>query len=280
MGLRKDFLVHKNRTIESFKLVRSDVSGINTNIDQLKNTLASVELSISSLGGEMLSLKTSLDKCISDVSMQQMGNLNLMAKIDIVSKSIGEMVDNISTFRNKIENILSKNSGLSRQIDSQGNSIKKLLPKSSKQSLEIRKLNSALKKSQQDIKKLRKLMDRKLKTAKRADKEIESTVKSQRKRIVQLNKKVDSKKPVGKRVIKKIVAKTVKKKITVKKPRKTFKKSPKKTAKKMPKISVKRRRSQGKTIVTVKTPDRTLVEAVTPSKGGNVKVVRGRNPLF
>lgn len=270
MGLRKDFLIHKAKTIESFLLARADISSINNSMEHLKIHVSSVESRILVIDNEVLNLRKLLDKCISDLSMQQMGNLSLMTKIDSVSKSIGEMADNIGSFRNKVDNILSKNSGLSRQINSQNNSIKKLLPKSSKQSLEIRKLNSALKKSQQDIKKLRNLMDRKLKTAKRADKEIESTVKSQRKRIAQLNKKVDSKKPVGKRVIRKIVAKTVKKKIIVKKyPKKISKTS---------KINVRKRRSQGKTIVTVKTPNRTLVQAVT--KGENVRVVRGRNPLI
>ena len=247
------------------------MTSININIEQLKNTLSSVELSISSLGNEIPSLKTTLDRCLSDISVQQSNNHEISSKIENVSKSIESFADAINSFKGRINNVISKNQSLSRDITNQNKLVKKIMPRTAKQSLEIKKLGSSLKKSQNEVKNLRNLLNRKLSLIKRADDKLESTIKQQRKRIVELNKKLDVKKSVGKQVIKKSARATIKGKTAPKKA------SPKKS---LPRISVKRRRAQDKTIITVKTPGKTLVEAVTPTKKKTVGVFREKNPLI
>ena len=95
MGLRKDFLIHKRRTIESFRFARADITAINVNVEQLKNTLSSVESGISNIGSEISNLKNALDKCSSDINLQQISSLNVISKIDSINKSIGNAADAI-----------------------------------------------------------------------------------------------------------------------------------------------------------------------------------------
>lgn len=260
MGIRKDFLIHKSRTIDSFKFVKVDISAINLSVEQLKNTLSAVEAALANLGTDIISTNGALDKCLSDISLQQINSLNINSKIDSVNKSVDAAAKAINSFSGRINGIAVQNQLFSKKINSQDDSIKKI---SSKNSSDIKKLTSALKNSQKEIVMLRSIFNRSLVAAKKANLSLESTLKKQRDRIVELNQKIDGKKAISKKITK--PAKLAAKKLS---------------PKKIPKINVRKRKLQGKTIITVKTPNKTLVEAITPSKGGNVKVVRGRNPLI
>ncbi len=98
MGIGKDFLTHKSRTIDSFKFVKVDISAISLSIEQLKNTLSMVEAALANLGTDIVSIKGALDKCMSDISLQQINSLNINLKIDNVDKSIDGAVDTINSF--------------------------------------------------------------------------------------------------------------------------------------------------------------------------------------
>ena len=90
-------------------------------------------------------------------------------------------------------------------ISEQNRILKILIPRSKSHSLKIRHLNSKLKKSQEEIKKLRNFINRKLRTAKRADLELELKIKSQRMRIIKLNKKIEDNKGIRIKRVKKNV---------------------------------------------------------------------------
>ena len=67
MSLRKDFLVHRRKTAESFRFVRADVSGIMINIEHIKNMLLALESKTSSLDNNIADLKNTLDKYLFDI---------------------------------------------------------------------------------------------------------------------------------------------------------------------------------------------------------------------
>lgn len=225
MGLRKDFLAHKRKTIESFRFVREDILGINLNIEHMNSTLQPVQLGVSKLEENILKMKGMLEKCSSDVDNQQTNNLSIEAKVDNVCKSVEIISGEVSSFRNKIRNISSKSQTLSRKINFQNKSVKKLLPRSKKQSIRIRQLNSALRVSQEDVRKLKKFINGGLRTAKRRCAELEETVKKQRSRILALNRKIEGRK-VTRKTAKRITKRAPKKTITtVKTPKKTVKKT-------------------------------------------------------
>src|SRR3989338_9700184 len=88
LGLRKDFLVHKRKTIESFKLVRDDISTLDGSINNLKNTLVSVESRISNIYNETLNLRDAIGQNASEINAQRSHNANMQSKIEQINKSI------------------------------------------------------------------------------------------------------------------------------------------------------------------------------------------------
>ena len=277
MGLRKDFLIHKRRTIESFIFVKSDVSGILANIEHIRKVLASLDMRISALDNEMALLRSIADRFSSDISMQQSNSQNMVSEIESVKKSLANSAKAIGLSEDKTEDALFKNQALSRKIISQEKLIKGLLSGSKLQYSAGRKLSSELRIYKGDISKIKNLLNRKLSTVKKKDSELEAKIKSQRGTIASLNRKIEGKKAARKPS----AIKSAKKKIAPKKaaPKKIL--SKKTLPKRKPsKISVIKRKVQDKTVITVKTPGKTLIEAVTPGKKEIVKVIRGKNPLI
>ena len=227
MSLRRDFLVHKRKTVESFRFVRSDISGINAALEHIKNSISSLDSKLASVDIEAGNLKRFVEKCASDIGIQENYNLSIQSKIDVVNKLISETVSTLGSFKSSINDvlgkILSRNQQTSNKISSYDKSIKKLFVNSKKQSLRNKQLTSSLKQNQEESKKLRNLLNKKLKTYQRKENEIESKIKHQRKLISLLNNKIE-----GKKWVRKIVKRTITKKIT---PRKTVTKTvtPKKT---------------------------------------------------
>lgn len=222
MGLRKDFLIHRRRTVESFKFVKADISSVNNSIENLKNMLASLESRISSLDMGAADLRKSIEKCSLDISLQQNNNLNLLSKIDTIHKSILNTTNTAVSIKNKIGGIVANNQKTSKKISANNDSIKNLSLKSKKQTATNRKLSSASNQAQKEIKKIRNFLNRRLRTVNRKNSELEITIKKQKKRIISLNKKIEGKK-LAKAIKKKtkrltpITKKTTKKIITPKK---------------------------------------------------------------
>lgn len=244
MGLRKDFLVHKRKTIESFRFVKSDISIIKSSVENIKGILAGLDSKISALENDLSSLKGMLERCLHEVGMQRSHGNNMASRIDNANKSLGNLSRSISSFTNKLRKISSKGNSLSKKLVSQNNYIKKLLPRSAKQSLKIRHMNSVLRISQDDIKKLRIFINRKLRTVKRRDTELEETIKKQRRRILQLSRKIE-----GKKV----------------------------TRKTSPKRTIKGKIIPKKKITTIKTPKRTITKTETPKRETIVEIIKQKN---
>lgn len=192
MGLRKDFLIHKRKTVESFRLVRADISSININIEHIRNMLSSMESRVSTLGNEVSSMHKALDKCSADINMQQNNNLNIQSRIEDINKSISSAVAKVSSFKDNINNIIFKNQKISKRVTANNNLAKKLLSKSKTQSLKNIQLNSAIRNSQEEIKKIKNFLNRKLRTVKKRDLELEARIKKQRRNILALSKKIKS----------------------------------------------------------------------------------------
>ena len=264
LGIRKDFLVHRKRTVESFGYVKADISSINAGMESMKNMLGSVEARISALDSQIAGLSKALDKCAFDIGMQQNHNLDIQSKAENINKLISDVVAAVTAFKSKINNLVSNGQQISKNIAINKNSIKRLSLSSKSQSLKNRQIDSALKKSQKDIKKIKNLLNRKLKSTKRKDLELEAKIKSQRKSVIKLNRKIEGKKLVKpkKRIAKKAIAR---------------KATPKKRAVKK---TVIKKVTPKKTVTTVKTPKRTVTTTVTPTKKNIVEIVKGKNPLI
>lgn len=224
LGLRKDFLVHKRKTIESFKLVRDDISTLDGSINNLKNTLVSVESRISNIYNETLNLRDAIGQNASEINAQRSHNANMQSKIEQINKSISNAIFTIESLNKGVSNLISKQQQLSGNVSGNSNAIKKLFSITKVQSLRNRQLNSALNKSQIEFKKIRSFLNIKLRGVNRANKGVEATIKNQRKRIVALNRKIEGKKSIrikAKRKAKKRASsatrKTTKKIITPKK---------------------------------------------------------------
>ena len=155
MGLRKDFLIHKKKTVDSFRFVRADISGININIENMKSMLTSTELRISALDNKVTVLRKELDKCLSDINVQQNNYLNIYSKIEYISKSISSIVTAMTSLKNSISKIASSNKNIVKDTSSNRNSIKKLFSISKMQSLKNNQVNSELKKFKAEINKLK-----------------------------------------------------------------------------------------------------------------------------
>ena len=207
LGLRNEFLVHKRKTVESFRFVRADVSNIMINMEHIKNMLLTLESKASLMDSNSADLKNTIDKYLFD--------------IEGISKSTEQTSDAVGNFNNVIKKITYQNKSMSKEITRNNKSIKKLLPRFKRQSVDLRKLASALKQSQNEIRKLKNLLSSKLRTAKRGNLELEARITSQKKRILQLNRKIENKKMMRKapkRTIRRVTPrKTITKTITPKK---------------------------------------------------------------
>lgn len=154
MGLRKDFSAHKRKTVESFALVRADISAISASIEQLKNRLSFIESETSMANSSILSLSNSVDKCSLSIKAQQSSSFNLQSKIEHTNKSIANAIATISSLNKSLDSVLSKYQKISERVLSHGNAIKRLFSESRMQALKNKHLNSALRKSQEKVKKL------------------------------------------------------------------------------------------------------------------------------
>ena len=201
MGIRKDFLMHRRKTVESFRYVRGDISAISTSINNLKDLVSSIESRISVIDSEMPELRKSIEKNTAETAMQHNQSLSIQSKIEQISKSISNALDAIASVRNGVNSILSSQQRISNSISSHQKSISKIVADFKNQSLKNKQVNSSLKKTKDGIKKLKNLLHRR--------------VKSQQKKISELSARIKARKS-------KKPARIVKKKIT---PRKTIKKT-------------------------------------------------------
>lgn len=204
MGLRKEFLTHRSKTVESFSFVRADISSLSLRIQTLKDMIALIESRMSKVDMETVGLGKSIDKIVSDANLQQVNTQNSLSKVGTIDDSLGELTATVASIKK---------------------SLKTLLSKSRAQSLKSRQFSSNIKKSQKEIKKTKNLLTRKLKAASRKNVELESRIGRQRTIILALNRKIEAKKPVQKKKVstKKVITPT--KKIFTKKtetPKKTI----------------------------------------------------------
>src|SRR3989338_1026769 len=279
MSLRKDFLAHKNKTMESFNLVSSDISNINLNLVNLRTMLASVEERISDFSSRMQNLNDALDKCGADISLQRSNEAVVTSTINDINSSISEISENLKSYENTLsgrlgafektlDNFASDNRIVSQKVASNANSLNKILPSSRSQSAQIKKMNSALKESQNSIRKLKNLLNRKVRSTKRADAELEAKLRSQRRRMTQLNRKIElssgrkvSTRRASLRAAKPTARKVITKKIT---PRKTV------TTIKTPK----------RTVTKTVTRRKTVTRKITPKRKEVYEVIKEKNPLM
>ncbi|MBI2653118.1 hypothetical protein HYX00_06640 [Candidatus Woesearchaeota archaeon] len=192
MGLRKDFLVHKRKTVESFRFVRDDIASVNAAIQHLKDAIHSIESRLSVTINEIISLKKGIDKCLLDIEVHNNIKNDIQSKIESINKSIANTIPALSSLGSGIKNVLLRQQGISKSVSIH---------------------SSSLKKFQKEINKIKNLLNQKIKTVKRKDAELESKLRNQRKIILNLNKKIG-----GRRIIKKKLTpkKTIKKIITPK----------------------------------------------------------------
>ena len=61
MGLRKDFLVHRKNTIESFGLVRRDIDNLNFKLDNANNIVSTLEMKMPEVVNEISNLHNKID---------------------------------------------------------------------------------------------------------------------------------------------------------------------------------------------------------------------------
>ena len=77
MGLRKDFSAHKNKTIEAFNLVSSDISTVNLNLVTLRSTLSSMESRLSELNSGIGQLADNIRNLRADMELQNSTNASI-----------------------------------------------------------------------------------------------------------------------------------------------------------------------------------------------------------
>ena len=223
MGVRKDLLAHKLKTIESFGLVKEDISAINANMQHINNLLASVEMRLSAFDNEVLSLKGYVKTCASDIDAQKSSTLSIQSKIAEIGKNITFTNGSINSIRETISGIFAQNKEIYGTMEQHKNLITNLSSKMDSQSQNDDKLSAKLKNLEREVKTVRSSVKRGIKTTKTAGLKLEKKIRSQRSRIVQLNRIIESRKIVAKRkpkkkFIKKITPKkTIKKTITPKK---------------------------------------------------------------
>lgn len=205
MSFRKDFLEHKKSTVESFNLVSNDISNLHAHFMNLKSVVTSVDSRLVAVENSLSSLRELVDKCVEDINLQRSNDLVITSTIKDANNSISEinnklgslrstLMTRLNSFDNRLSRLVKNNRKLSKSVTLNTNSMKKLLPRTRNLSLTARKLGSGLREAKDEARKLRNLLNRKLRTVKRADLELETRLKSQRRRMAQLNNKIEGKK--------------------------------------------------------------------------------------
>jgi len=284
MGLRKDFLAHKNKTMESFNLVSADISNINMNLVSLRTMLASVEGRISDFSGKIQKLNEALDKCGSDIALQRSNEVVVTSTINDINSSISEISENLKSyettlsgrlgaFEKTLDDFASDNRIVSQKVTSNTNSLNKIIPSSRSQSVQIKRTGSALKESQNNLRKVRNLIGKNLRSIKRADAEFEAKLRSQRKRMAQLNRKIELN--AGRKVsARRVSGRTTRKTTTKPAARKVI------TEKITPKKTVTTIKTPKRTITKTVTPKKTVTKKVTPKRKEVYEVIKEKNPLI
>jgi len=231
MTLKHEFYAHRLKTVEAFKFVRADIANTNLSLEQLKGTINSVGMALSSVNQSILEMKELLEKNSIELSSHKQNDLRIESKLNLFDKSYNDLNSEFAEFRaslndsvtelsnalnsaeNSIDSVRLQSNASKRRLSSSEKILKKLLPKSKTQGAKLRKVSSGLRISQEDIEKLKRFFNGKLKSVKRANLELEDKLKIQKKRIVKLNKKIDEGKPTKP----KKNSKSAKKKLVVKK---------------------------------------------------------------
>ena len=294
MATRRDFLNHRRRTVDSFQLVRSDITGISSSIENVKNMLASMELRLSKLGDEHLGFRTGIADRLSNIEAIQGIIKDFEPKINSMDKSSEDTSNKFNSLKNDLDNAVYAHQDVSRDLSRNSAAIKKILPILKSQTMKSRKLGSvvrksqeqvdklkkrllktskhgsALRESQEEIKKLKNLLNRKMRTMKRVDAELEAKIDIQRKRSVELNRKMDARKIIKKTpAIKKVASTKITKTTTVKPVRKIKKTSKIKPVRKVTKKiqkPIKKDASLDKRLVT------SIKKTIEPNKETIVEV--------
>ena len=283
MSLRRDFLEHKNKTIESFNLVSADHSNIQVNMVNLRTMLAASESRFYELTNKISDLTAALERCLSDVAMQKSKDLIISSTIEDVNNSMTEMNNQLESFQDTISKRIAPFAGrlktfssesrkMSKKVTANSNLLKKLLPSSKLQSAKTRKISSALAESQEEIRKAKNLINRRLRTANRANEELEKKIKSQRKRIVQLNKKIEL--SSGKKASRRAARRTARKTAAKKPARKVI------TRKITPKKTVTIIKTPKRKITKTVTKNKTITKKETPKTKQVYEVIKEKNPLI
>jgi len=205
LSFRKDFLEHKKSTVESFNLVSNDISNLHAHFMNLKSVVTSVDSRLVAVENSLSSLRELVDKCVEDINLQRSNDLVITSTIKDANNSISEinnklgslrstLMTRLNSFDNRLSRLVKNNRKLSKSVTLNTNSMKKLLPRTRNLSLTARKLGSGLREAKDEARKLRNLLNRKLRIVKRADLELETRLKSQRRRMAQLNNKIEGKK--------------------------------------------------------------------------------------
>lgn len=190
--------------------------------------ISDIHINLSNLKSVIESMESKVDKCMSDINAQRTAELAVNSSIKGIRNTVSEINSKIS----------------SAGADT------------------TKKLNSLLRESQDEIRKVKNLINRKSRTTKRADIELETRLKSQRRRILQLNRKIEltiGRKVSARRATRRTARKTIIRKIT---PRKTV------TTIKTPK----------RTITKTVTKNRVVTKKQTPKTKEVYEVIRGKKP--
>ena len=241
MSLRQDYLMHKKKTMESFSFVKVDVNSLSASVDSIRNSLASIDFRISSLGNEIDSLKGAIGQFVNEQSSQQVQIEKIVAQLkiqnetinsfhsfesrlkelkknnDIQSGNVDKVWKDIKFLKKGAKSSNARNSRLLKRINSELKAVKKKVSSA-------RNMPSQLKQFDLEIKKLKNVIKRKAKSAKKTVVELETKLKSQRKRAKQLNRKIENVKPAKRaKASKSEVVKSVRKTVLIKrsKPKKS-----------------------------------------------------------
>jgi chromosome segregation ATPase len=296
MGLRKSFLEHRANTIESFDLVGADISNINQNLAGFRGTLGSMDLKILELNSRIEQLGEIIKNMKGDMDLQNSTNASMASKIvdmnslvngkmkqldesiarisgridSKIQSSVGKLNSRVSLSEKNISKKLKssdekfrKSSANSRKMSKMmtyaNNTVKELSPRSKAQAAKARKLGSGIKESQEDIRKLKNIITRKLRSIRRAGEETESKLKSQKRRIQQLNRKMEGA-AVG---------------------RKSSRRAAKRTSRKTPKLASRKTARKG---ITARKKITSAGKLSPKRKAANIKkvyeIIREKNPVI
>ena len=122
VGIRKDFSVHRKKTVESFGFVREDISSLAANLG---------------------SVKTILDDVNSRINAQHHSDLAVQAKVESINEAIGNAISSTNSLNNNLASLISKSQRTSAKVSGHDSSIKTILKEISKfRILLTKKLNS------------------------------------------------------------------------------------------------------------------------------------------